>query len=302
MTTRQKQIEQRNFLERLRASPFLTELRSNTLAMVGLSIISTIVIISIYSRVFINLNAITATNFGANPSLTPPSLDNPFGTDQQARDIFQRTLYGAWIAMKYGTATVLASTTLGILLGVVAAYYHDIVDNAIMRVMDMLLAFPSLLLALAIVAIFGSGLWKAVLALTIVFTPRFARVVRGAALNVMEEDYVDAAVSTGASNPWVILRYVLPNCIAPILVQSSLNYGLIIINLAALSFLGFGASTGTPSWGMMLSNGTEYGLLVGIWWWSFFPGLFLSLTVLGFNLLGDGMRDALDPRMRETVD
>jgi peptide/nickel transport system permease protein len=203
--------------------------------------------------------------------------------------------------MKYGTATVLASSLLGIMLGVVAAYYRDIVDDIIMRIMDMLLAFPSLLLALAIVAIFGSGLWKAVLALTIVYTPRFARVVRGAALNVLEEDYIDAAISSGASDPWIIFRYVLPNCIAPILVQSSLNYGLIIINLAALSFLGFGASSGTPSWGIMLSNGTEYGLLVGIWWWSFFPGLFLSLTVLGFNLLGDGMRDALDPRMRETV-
>jgi peptide/nickel transport system permease protein len=177
-----------------------------------------------------------------------------------------------------------------------------VTDNIIMRTMDVLLAFPSLLLALALVAIFGAGLWKAVIALTLVYTPRFARVVRGAALKVLEDEYIDATVALGASDPRVLVRHILPNTLAPITVQSTLNFGLAIIDLAALSFLGFGAQAGAPSWGLMLSNGVKNGLLTGKWWMSFFPGLFLAVTVLGFNLLGDGMRDALDPRMRETVD
>jgi len=166
----------------------------------------------------------------------------------------------------------------------------------------VLLSFPSLLLALAVVAIFGTGLWKAVIALTLVYTPRFARVVRGAALKVLEDEYVDATVALGARDWRVIVRHVLPNSLAPITVQSTLNFGLAVIDLAALSFLGFGATAGTPSWGWMLTKGVNNGLLNGLWWMSFFPGLFLALTVLGFNLLGDGMRDALDPRMQDAVD
>jgi peptide/nickel transport system permease protein len=170
--------------------------------------------------------------------------------------------------------------------------------------MDVLLSFPSLLLALALVTIFPDdlGLWRAVAALTLVYTPRFARVVRGAALKVLEDEYIEATRALGATDPRLLVRHVLPNCLAPITVQSTLNFGLAIIDIAALSFLGFGASPGEPTWGMMLSNGVEYGLFSGAWWWSFFPGLLLALTVLGFNLLGDGMRDALDPRMREAVD
>ncbi|MFC4246097.1 ABC transporter permease [Natribaculum luteum] len=306
----------RGFFERLRQSPFLSELLSNRLALLGLGIILLIVVVAVQARLFLDLEAITATQLGTNPSMEGPcgersaiaaiqsagSCAHPMGTDIQGRDIFDRVRYGAWLALKYGTITVAASTALGVGLGTIAAYYGGWIDNLIMRTMDVLLAFPSLLLALALVAIFGAGLWKAVIALTLVYTPRFARVVRGAALKVLEDEYIEATVSLGARDRRVILRHVLPNAIAPITVQSTLNYGLAIIDIAALSFLGFGATAGTPSWGLMLSNGVEQGLLSGHWWWSFFPGLLLALTVLGFNLLGDGMRDALDPRMREAVD
>lgn len=296
--------QRRGLLERLRASPFLSELLSNRLALAGLSIVLAMVVIAVYARVFLDLEAISLTQFGQNPPEQSPSLAYPFGTDGQARDIFLRVLYGAWFALLYGTVTVGISTIAGVGLGTLAAYFGDVTDNVIMRTMDVLLAFPSLLLALALVAIFPDdlGLWRAVAALTLVYTPRFARVIRGAALAVLEDEYVDATVALGASNPRVIVRHVLPNCLAPITVQSTLNFGLAIIDLAALSFLGFGAPTGTPSWGLMLSNGVEFGLLTGVWWWSFFPGLFLAITVLGFNLLGDGMRDALDPRMRDALD
>ncbi|WP_136688822.1 ABC transporter permease [Halorhabdus amylolytica] len=295
---------ERSLLERLRASPFLSQLLANRLAVVGLSIIGFVAILAIYARLTYDLEGLMATQYGVNPAETPPNAEYWFGTDGQARNIFPRVIYGAWYAMLYGTVTVLASTVLGISFGILAAYYGDLADNVIMRTMDVLLSFPSLLLALALVTIFPEelGLWRAVAALTLVYTPRFARVVRGAALKVLEDEYIEATRALGATDPRLLVRHVLPNCLAPITVQSTLNFGLAIIDIAALSFLGFGASPGEPTWGMMLSNGVEFGLFSGIWWWSFFPGFVLALTVLGFNLLGDGMRDALDPRMRETVD
>lgn len=322
--TRSEEHETRGLLRRLRASPFLSELLSNRLALGGLFFIFVMVVTALYARFVMiggltpDLTPIMRSELGTVPSMEGPcghrrlsnslaaagSCEYPFGTDIQSRDIFSRVLYGAWLALKFGTITVGASTMLGVGLGIVAAYYSDFTDNVIMRTMDVLLAFPALLLALALVAILpdGWGMWRAVVALTLVYTPRFARVVRGAALKVLEDEYIDATVALGAKDPRVLVRHILPNSLAPITVQSTLNFGLAIIDLAALSFLGFGAQAGTPSWGLMLSNGVETGLLTGEWWWSFFPGLFLAVTVLGFNLLGDGMRDALDPRMREAVD
>ena len=321
--------ESRGLVERLRASPFLSELLQSRLAVAGLAIIAVMVVVAVYSRVQMILLAapeaaglldaivagpspVTGSRLGAGiEDRAPPGWLGPapfdqqlFGTDQQARDIYRRCLYGAWLALKWGTITVGISTVAGVGLGIIAAYYGDMTDNVIMRTMDVLLAFPSLLLALALVAIFPEdlGLIRAVAALTLVYTPRFARVVRGAALKVLEDEYIDATVALGAADPRVLVRHILPNCLAPITVQSTLNFGLAIIDLAALSFLGFGAKAGTPSWGLMLSNGVEFGLLSGRWWMSFFPGLLLAVTVLGFNLLGDGMRDALDPRMREAID
>ena len=329
--TKTTETSPRGLFARLRASPFLSELLSNRLAVAGLSIIVGMVLVGVYARFVLlgpdlsllvsapgtfvdrllapDFSSLTGSRLGTYPNKAPPGwvsggdpLQSLFGTDTAARDIFERTLYGAWLAMKYGTVTVGLSTLLGVGLGILAAYYGNVVDNVIMRTMDVFLAFPSLLLALALVAIFGGGLWKVVIALTLVYTPRFARVVRGAALKVLEDEYIDATVALGATDPRVLVRHVLPNCLAPITVQSTLNFGLAIIDIAALSFLGFGAPAGTPSWGLMLSKGVDNGLLTGQWWMSFFPGLFLAITVLGFNLLGDGMRDALDPRMREAVD
>jgi peptide/nickel transport system permease protein len=304
--------ESRGFLDRLRASPFLSDLLSNRLAVVGLAIILTIVVVAVYARLGLDLDAITRSRLGTEiPDRSPPGWIGEgawnqylFGTDSAARDIYKRSLYGAWLAMKFGTLTVGISTVAGVSFGIIAAYYGDVTDNVVMRSMDVLLAFPPLLLALALVAIFPQelGMWRAVAALTLVYTPRFARVVRGAALTVLEDEYVDATVALGAADPRVLARHVLPNTLAPVTVQSTLNFGLAIIDLAALSFLGFGAQAGTPSWGLMLARGVDNGLLTGRWWLSFFPGLCLAVTVLGFNLLGDGMRDALDPRMREAVD
>jgi len=301
--------ESRSFVDRLRNSPFLSELLSNRLALVGLAIIFGMLFVGLYARLTYDVGVLRSSRLGGTIADRAPPVwtggadaTGLFGTDASARDIYKRTLYGAWIALKFGSITVGVSTAAGVGLGIIAAYYGDVADNVIMRTMDVLLAFPSLLLALALVAIFGAGLWKAVIALILVYTPRFARVVRGAALKVLEDEYVDATVAIGATDPRVLVRHVLPNTLAPITVQSTLNFGLAIIDIAALSFLGFGAQAGTPSWGLMLAKGVENGLQTGKWWMSFFPGLFLAITVLGFNLLGDGMRDALDPRMRDAVD
>ncbi|WP_247729134.1 ABC transporter permease [Halovivax limisalsi] len=302
-TTTESAAANRSIVDRLRANQFLVELFSNRLAVFGLAIILSMFVVAVYARLTYDLETITRTMFGQNPNRGEPGFEYWFGTDGQARDIYPRVLYGAWFALLYGTSAVLASTVLGIGAGVLAAYYGDLTDNVIMRTMDILLSFPALLLALALITIFPDswGLWRAVAALTLVYTPRFARVVRGAALKVLEDEFIDATQALGASDARLLVRHVLPNCLAPITVQATLNYGLAIIDIAALSFLGFGAAPGDPSWGMMLSEGVEKGLFMGAWWWSFFPGLFLALTVLGFNLLGDGMRDALDPRMRDAV-
>ncbi|MBV0924490.1 ABC transporter permease [Halomicroarcula limicola] len=309
-TTTQTPSDDRGFLDRLRSSQFLSELLSNRIALTGIVLIAAMVAVALYARLFLDLAPLADSRLGQGiPDRAPPGWIGPaaadqflFGTDAAARDIFKRTLYGAWIALKFGTIAVAASTVAGIALGTIAAYYSDVTDNVIMRAMDVLLAFPSLLLALALVSIFGAGIWKATAALILVYTPRFARVVRGAALKVLEDEYIEATEALGARDPRVLARHVVPNSLAPITVQSTLNFGLAIIDIAALSFLGFGAQAGTPSWGLMLAKGVENGLLTGKWWMSVFPGLFLAITVLGFNLLGDGMRDALDPRMREAVD
>ncbi|MFB6267314.1 MAG: ABC transporter permease, partial [Halodesulfurarchaeum sp.] len=214
----------RGIVERIRASPFLNELTSSNLALTGLLIIGGMVAVAVYARLFIDLSTVMQTQLGTNPSMAPPSWRFPFGTDLQARNIYLRVAYGAWLALKYGAITVGASTVMGVGLGIIAAYYGDLTDNTIMRTMDVLLAFPSLLLALAMVAIFGAGLWKVVIALTLVYTPRFARVVRGAALKVLEDEYIDATEALGASDPRILVRHLLPNCLAPITVQSTLNF------------------------------------------------------------------------------
>jgi len=210
----------RGIVERLRASPFVSELLSNRLAVIGITLILGVSAVAVYARFAYDLGAITATNFGTNPTEAAPSAQYWFGTDGQARDIFPRVLYGAWYAMLYGTVTVIASTVLGVGLGIIAAYYGDLTDNVIMRTMDVLLSFPSLLLALALVTIFPDnlGLWRAVAALTLVYTPRFARVVRGAALKVLEDEYIEATRALGATDPRLLVRHVLPNCLAPITV------------------------------------------------------------------------------------
>ena len=228
--------------------------------------------------------------------LSPPSLAHLMGTDEFGRDILSRVIFGARISLLVAIGAVAISATLGTLFGLLAGYLQGKSDMVIMRPMDVLLAFPGLLLALALSAILGTGLNAVIIAVGIAGIPNFARIVRGAVMNVRENEYILAAHAIGAPTPRLLGRHVLPNVAAPIIVMTTLYVAFAVLTASSLSFLGVGVQPPTPEWGAMTNAGRHI-LRVG-WWVSTFPGLMIMLLVLGVNLIGDGLRDALDPNLR----
>ena len=226
--------------------------------------------------------------------LEPPSLDHPLGTDDFGRDILSRMIYGSRISLRIGGASITAALLVGTLLGLWAGYWGGWADTLIMRCMDLLLAFPSILLAIAIVAVAGPGIDNAIMAVSVVLIPQFARLVRSSVLTVRETAYVEAARALGAGQMRILFVGILPNCMAPIIVQTTLGLGTAILDAAGLSFLGLGAQPPMPEWGAMLAGGRE--LLFEAPWVMTFPGLAIFIVVLAINLFGDGLRDALDPK------
>lgn len=226
--------------------------------------------------------------------LRPPSLAHPFGTDELGRDVLSRVIVAARVSLQVGLVSVGLALVAGVAIGLVAGYYRGWVDNILMRCMDVMFAFPVLLLAVAIVAVLGPGLGTAMVAIGVVYTPIFARVTRASVLSVREQVYVRAAMSIGASDLRIMGRHVLPNIAAPLIVQTSLSLAFAILSEAALSFLGLGVQPPAPSWGRMLFDGR--GFVTDAWWLGVFPGAAIFLTVLAFNLVGDALRDVLDPR------
>ncbi len=228
--------------------------------------------------------------------LEPPSLSHPFGTDEFGRDILSRVLYGSRVALRVGLIPVVGALLFGVALGLLSGYYGGVVDQVIMRLVDILLAFPWLLLAIGIMAVLGPGLTNVIIAVTIVYIPAFARIVRASVLSIKEKEYVEAARAIGQPDIQIMTRHILANAWAPIIVQATLSIGQSIIYAAGLSFIGLGTQPPGSDWGVMLASGREF-LRDGPWLGTF-PGIAILVTVLAFNLFGDGLRDALDPRVR----
>lgn len=228
--------------------------------------------------------------------LEPPSSDHWLGTDEFGRDVLSRVLVGARVALLVGILPVVIALVLGVSLGLFAGYYGRTIDQIVMRFIDILLAFPWLLLAIGIVAVLGPGINNVIIAVAIVYIPAFARIVRGSVLSIKEKEFVEAARAMGQPDTRIIVRHVLANAWAPIIVLSTLSIGQAIIYAAGLSFIGLGTQPPNADWGVMLTSGREY--LRDAPWLGFFPGLAILITVLAFNLFGDGLRDALDPRLR----
>ena len=268
-------------------------------ALAGLAIVLLVLLVALFAP----LLAPHAPNLTNNAAfLKPPfwqaggSLTYPLGTDAIGRDILSRLMHGARLSLVIGLAVVALSVIVGTVLGLAAGYFRGVFEIAVMRLMDIILTLPSLLLAIVIVAILGPGLMNAMLAVAIVVLPHYVRITRAAVIQETSRDYVTAARMNGAGHLRLMFSEVLPNCTAPLIVQASLGISTAILDAAALGFLGLGAQPPSPEWGTMLADAREF--VLRAWWVVTFPGLAILITVLAFNLLGDGLRDALDPKLK----
>ncbi len=270
-------------------------------AVIGLWVFVTLVVVAVLAPLFAPHGP---TEQFRDALLAPPVWQEGgqwkflLGTDAVGRDMLSRLIYGARFSLFIGVVVVTLAVTGGVSVGLVAGYFRGVVDTVIMRIMDIVLAFPSLLLALVMVAILGPGLLNAMIAIAIVLQPHFVRLTRASVLNELGKDYVTSARVAGASPIYLMTRTILPNCLGPVTVQATLSFSNAILDAAALGFLGMGAQPPTPEWGTMLAEAREF--ILRAWWVVTFPGLAILITVLAINLMGDGLRDALDPKMKRS--
>jgi dipeptide transport system permease protein len=280
---------------------FLHYFSENRGAVIGLVFFVLLVLTAIFAP-FVAPHGPTTTFTDAK--LTPPSWQEGgraeflLGTDAIGRDILSRLIYGSRLSLFVGVVVVAVALTSGILIGLVAGYFRGWVDIAIMRLMDIILAFPSLLLALVLVAVLGPGLTNAMIAIALVYQPHFVRLTRASVLSERTKDYVVSARVAGAGHVRLMLKTILPNCLAPLIVQGTLSFSTAILDASALGFLGMGAQPPTPEWGTMLAEAREF--ILRAWWVVTFPGIAILVTVLAINLVGDGLRDALDPKLKRS--
>lgn len=270
-------------------------LKKSKLAMFGLYVLLALIILAILADVIYDYDTdVIEPNYSI--VLQEPSSEHWFGTDNLGRDVFARVIYGSRISLKVSIMSIVISLIIGGGFGAVAGYYGGRVDDILMRIMDVFLAIPNMLMAIAVVASLGPSMFNLMLAIAISNIPRFARIVRASILGVKDEEFVEAARACGATNTRIIIREVLPNCMAPIIVQGSIAIASSILIIASLSFVGLGVTPPTPEWGSMLSEGRTY--IRDSNYLTIFPGLAIAITSLSINLLGDGLRDALDPKLK----
>ncbi len=276
----------------------LRRLRRNKTALLGVAIVGVLIVVAALADVLAPQSPIVSDQ---TKTFQEPSWDYPLGTDQLGRDMLSRVIHGSRISLLIGVSSVLLALFVGVPFGMIAGYYGGRVDTIVMRLMDLILAFPIYLLAIILMVIFTPtagliGTIKVTGAIAIVRIPIYARLARGSVLSIKEKEYIEACHALGVRDPWILLRHVLPNCLAPIIVTTTLGIATSIIVEATLSFLGLGTQPPTPSWGWDLKANVAF--IQANLWLSLFPGLAIFVTVLGFNLFGDGLRDALDPRLK----
>lgn len=271
-------------------------LKKSPLTIFGLLIVCLLIFNAIFAPLIVPYPEHALGAVDPQNAYHPPSVKYPFGTDGMGRDILSRIVYGARISLKVGCLVIFLCLIIGAPLGVVAGFAGGKVDEVIMRITDVFLGFPPLLLSMAISAALGPNLVNAMIAIAISWWPWYTRLLRGEAVSVKERAFVEAARAVGVSHPKIVFKHILPNCVSPLIVQASMDFGSIILTSASLSFLGLGAQPPTPEWGLMVNIERVY--FLDYWWGSTFPGLAIFVTVLAFNLLGDGLREILDPKTR----
>ena len=271
-------------------------LRKNKMAMLGLVILIILIILALFANVIADYETVVIKQNLSN-RLMPPNAKNWLGTDEFGRDIFARLVHGARVSLKVGILAVGLSIIMGGTLGAISGFYGGHIDNVIMRIMDIFLAVPSILLAIAIVSALGPSIINLMIATSISSVPRYARIVRASVLSIRDQEFIEAAKAIGASNARIIFKHIIPNSLAPVIVQGTLGVASAILSTAGLSFIGLGIQPPDPEWGSMLSGGRQY--LRYAWWVTTFPGVAIMITILSLNLLGDGLRDALDPRLKQ---
>ena len=272
-------------------------LARNKLSLMALIILILLALSAVFAPVIIPYPQDLADAAHTEFKLAPPSSEHLMGTDELGRDIFSRVVYGTRVSLSAALSAVGLALLIGIPLGAVAGSFGGWVDNLIMRITDVFLSFPPLLLSIAIVAVMGSSLNNAILAISMSWWPWYTRLIRGQAISVKERKFVQAAETIGTSRIKIIFKHIIPNCISPVIVQASMDIGGVILTVASLSFLGLGAQLPTPEWGLMISMGRRY--FPDSWWYCIFPGIAIFITVLCFNLLGDAIREILDPKTRK---
>ena len=279
----------------LRESLYL--LARNRLSLFALVLLILIVLMALLAPWIVPFPQDIADEAHIAEKFMAPGAAHWFGTDELGRDVFSRVIYGGRVSLSTAVLAVGVALVIGVPLGAVAGTFGGAVDNVIMRITDIFLSFPPLLLAIALVSIMGSSLSNAILAISISWWPWYTRLVRGQAISIKERKFVQAAETIGTGKMKIIFRHFVPNCISPVIVQASMDMGGVILTVASLSFLGLGAQAPTPEWGLMISTGRTY--FPDMWWCCIFPGLAIFITVLCFNLLGDAAREILDPKTRK---